>query len=159
MEGALTVASVELRIATKVRFCRTIVWSYLNKLYLSLLSPGTKTAKLCLVILNCIVEDQYANAFLHDANMTFTVPIYKMNLYHRKGKQWGVTYISKQACKCSCECRNSYKINISSTTSCKVKFSPIFSNLLQFAPLVNVTRAARGYFLQNHFIKLASLSK
>ena len=45
---------------------------------------GTKTAKLCLVILNCIVEDQYANAFLHDANMTFTVPIYKMNLYHRK---------------------------------------------------------------------------
>lgn len=45
---------------------------------------GAKTAKLCLIILNCIVEDQYANAFLHDANMSFTVPIYKMNLYHRK---------------------------------------------------------------------------
>jgi hypothetical protein len=45
---------------------------------------GQMTAKLCLIILNCIVEDQCANAFLHDSNMSFTVPIYKMNLYHRK---------------------------------------------------------------------------
>jgi len=45
---------------------------------------GATTARLCLIILNCIVEDQYANAFLHDANMTFVVPIYKMSLYHRK---------------------------------------------------------------------------
>ena len=45
---------------------------------------GVNTSRLCLTILNCIVEDQYANAFLHDSNMTFTVPIYKMNLYHRK---------------------------------------------------------------------------
>lgn len=45
---------------------------------------GAHTSRLCFTILNCIVEDNYANAFLHDANMTFTVPIYKMNLYHRK---------------------------------------------------------------------------
>eukprot|EP00111_Clytia_hemisphaerica_P009971 TCONS_00029172-protein len=45
---------------------------------------GADTSRLCFTILNCIVEDHYANAFLHDANMTFTVPIYKMNLYHRK---------------------------------------------------------------------------
>lgn len=45
---------------------------------------GVKTAKLCLIILNSIAEDQYANAFLHDANMAFNVPIYKINLYHRK---------------------------------------------------------------------------
>lgn len=45
---------------------------------------GAHTARLCLIILNCIVEDQYANAFLHDNNLTFSVPIYKLNLYHRK---------------------------------------------------------------------------
>lgn len=45
---------------------------------------GADTSRLCFTILNCIVEDHYANAFLHDANMTFTVPIYKMNLYHRQ---------------------------------------------------------------------------
>ncbi|XP_047128178.1 armadillo-like helical domain-containing protein 3 isoform X1 [Hydra vulgaris] len=45
---------------------------------------GINTARLCLSILSCITEDQYANSFLHDANMTFSVPIYKLNLYHRK---------------------------------------------------------------------------
>lgn len=40
-------------------------------------------AKLCLVILTCIVEDQYANVFLHDANMTFSVPLHKAQMYHR----------------------------------------------------------------------------
>ncbi|XP_029195478.1 armadillo-like helical domain-containing protein 3 [Acropora muricata] len=44
---------------------------------------GISNAKLCQIILTCIVEDQYANAFLHDANMTFSVPLHKAQMYHR----------------------------------------------------------------------------
>ncbi|XP_064382757.1 armadillo-like helical domain-containing protein 3 [Halichondria panicea] len=40
--------------------------------------------RLCLVILTCIAEDQYANAFLHDPNMTFPVILHKASLLHRK---------------------------------------------------------------------------
>ncbi|XP_078588857.1 armadillo-like helical domain-containing protein 3 isoform X1 [Branchiostoma floridae x Branchiostoma japonicum] len=40
--------------------------------------------KLCLVILTCIAEDQYANSFLHDANMNFVVHLYRMPMRHRK---------------------------------------------------------------------------
>ncbi|XP_072026688.1 armadillo-like helical domain-containing protein 3 [Amphiura filiformis] len=40
--------------------------------------------KLCLIILTCIAEDQYANSFLHDANLTFRVPLYRAPMRHRK---------------------------------------------------------------------------
>lgn len=46
---------------------------------------GASHAKLCFIILTCITEDQYANAFLHDINITFSVPLYKVHLYHRSG--------------------------------------------------------------------------
>ena len=34
-------------------------------------------ARLCLIILICITEDQFANAFLHDPNMTFPVTLHR----------------------------------------------------------------------------------
>ncbi|KAL3864628.1 hypothetical protein ACJMK2_006293 [Sinanodonta woodiana] len=43
-------------------------------------------AKLCLVILNCIAEDQYANSLMHDINMNFRVPLHRMPMRHRKIK-------------------------------------------------------------------------
>ncbi|KAK3589740.1 hypothetical protein CHS0354_021061 [Potamilus streckersoni] len=43
-------------------------------------------AKLCLVILNCIAEDQYANSLMHDVNMNFRVPLHRMPMRHRKIK-------------------------------------------------------------------------
>ena len=90
-----------------------------------------------------------------------------------------------QACK---QMQEFLQIKMYSTTSWKIKFSPIcsnflqfssicsnflqfapiFSNFLQFAPIFSnllhslhalraENHASRGYFLQNHFIKLASL--
>ncbi|KAK7109032.1 armadillo-like helical domain-containing protein 3 [Littorina saxatilis] len=43
-------------------------------------------AKLCFIILTCISEDQYANSLMHDANMTFRVPLHRMPMRHRKAK-------------------------------------------------------------------------
>ncbi|XP_064630017.1 armadillo-like helical domain-containing protein 3 isoform X2 [Lineus longissimus] len=45
-----------------------------------------KNAKLCLIILTCITEDQYANSLMHDVNMNFRVPIHKLPMRHRKVK-------------------------------------------------------------------------
>ncbi|XP_065071872.1 armadillo-like helical domain-containing protein 3 [Rhopilema esculentum] len=45
---------------------------------------GATTAKLCFLVLNCIVEDQCSSAFVHDTNMPFKVPLFKKMLYHRK---------------------------------------------------------------------------
>uniref|UniRef100_A0A3P8U416 Armadillo like helical domain containing 3 n=1 Tax=Amphiprion percula TaxID=161767 RepID=A0A3P8U416_AMPPE len=36
------------------------------------------SARLCLIILTCIAEDQYADAFLHDDNMNFRVNLHRM---------------------------------------------------------------------------------
>lgn len=43
-------------------------------------------AKLCLIILTCIAEDQYANSLMHDVNMNFRVPLHRMPMRHRKNK-------------------------------------------------------------------------
>uniref|UniRef100_A0A671RBZ8 Armadillo-like helical domain-containing protein n=1 Tax=Sinocyclocheilus anshuiensis TaxID=1608454 RepID=A0A671RBZ8_9TELE len=42
------------------------------------------SARLCLIILTCIAEDQYADAFLHDDNMNFRVNLHRMPMRHRK---------------------------------------------------------------------------
>ncbi|XP_073210897.1 armadillo-like helical domain-containing protein 3 [Lepidochelys kempii] len=42
------------------------------------------SGKLCLIILTCIAEDQYANAFLHDDNVNFRVNLHRMPMRHRK---------------------------------------------------------------------------
>ncbi|CAL8269434.1 unnamed protein product, partial [Gadus morhua 'NCC'] len=42
------------------------------------------SARLCLIILTCIAEDQYADSFLHDDNMNFRVNLHKMPMRHRK---------------------------------------------------------------------------
>lgn len=41
-------------------------------------------AKLCLIILTCVAEDQYANSLMHDINMTMRVPLHKLPMRHRK---------------------------------------------------------------------------
>ncbi|XP_050395850.1 armadillo-like helical domain-containing protein 3 [Patella vulgata] len=60
--------------------------------YSSIVMQDTKdtvrhnNAKLCLIILTCIAEDQYANSLMHDVNMTFRVPLHRMPMRHRKVK-------------------------------------------------------------------------
>uniref|UniRef100_A0A6Q2YLP7 Armadillo-like helical domain-containing protein n=1 Tax=Esox lucius TaxID=8010 RepID=A0A6Q2YLP7_ESOLU len=52
--------------------------------YSSIVMQDTKdehrlnSARLCLIILTCIAEDQYADAFLHDDNMNFRVNLHRM---------------------------------------------------------------------------------
>ncbi|XP_030207880.1 armadillo-like helical domain-containing protein 3 [Gadus morhua] len=58
--------------------------------YASIVMQDTKeehrlnSARLCLIILTCIAEDQYADSFLHDDNMNFRVNLHKMPMRHRK---------------------------------------------------------------------------
>uniref|UniRef100_A0A3Q3IPA2 Armadillo-like helical domain-containing protein n=1 Tax=Monopterus albus TaxID=43700 RepID=A0A3Q3IPA2_MONAL len=58
--------------------------------YASIVMQDTKdehrlnSARLCLIILTCIAEDQYADAFLHDDNINFRVNLHKMPMRHRK---------------------------------------------------------------------------
>ncbi|XP_043911526.1 armadillo-like helical domain-containing protein 3 [Protopterus annectens] len=58
--------------------------------YSSIVMQDTKdehrlnSGKLCLIILTCIAEDQYANAFLHDDNINFRVNLHRMPMRHRK---------------------------------------------------------------------------
>lgn len=58
--------------------------------YASIVMQDTKdehrlnNARLCLIILTCIAEDQYADAFLHDDNMNFRVNLHRMPMRHRK---------------------------------------------------------------------------
>lgn len=40
--------------------------------------------KLCLLILTCIAEDQYANSMMHDTNLTFKVSLHRAHMRHRK---------------------------------------------------------------------------
>lgn len=40
--------------------------------------------KLCLLILTCIAEDQYANSMMHDGNLTFKVQLQRAQMRHRK---------------------------------------------------------------------------
>ncbi|XP_046565676.1 armadillo-like helical domain-containing protein 3 [Haliotis rubra] len=60
--------------------------------YSSIIFQDTKdtarynNAKLCIVILTCIAEDQYANSLMHDVNMTFRVPLHRLPMRHRKVK-------------------------------------------------------------------------
>ena len=42
------------------------------------------TTRLCFIILNCITEDQCANALLHDVNVTFKVNLHRLQMRHRK---------------------------------------------------------------------------
>lgn len=60
--------------------------------YSSIVMQDTKdeiqhnNAKLCLIILTCISEDQYANSLMHDINMNFQVSLHRMPMRHRKMK-------------------------------------------------------------------------
>ena len=43
-------------------------------------------AKLCLITLTCVVEDQHACIFLHDSNISFEVALHKATMLHRRVK-------------------------------------------------------------------------
>lgn len=42
------------------------------------------STKLCFLILTCVSEDEYANALMHDAGLTFRVPLHRLPMRHRK---------------------------------------------------------------------------
>ncbi|XP_077984324.1 armadillo-like helical domain-containing protein 3 [Glandiceps talaboti] len=64
-------------LVTFLRYCSIILQDVKDQEKLG-------NGKLCMIILTCIAEDQYANSFLHDANMTFRVELYRAPMRHRK---------------------------------------------------------------------------
>ena len=42
------------------------------------------TVKLTFLILLCVTEDQYANALMHDPNLSFRVKLHRAPMRHRK---------------------------------------------------------------------------
>jgi hypothetical protein len=42
------------------------------------------STKLCFLILTCVSEDEYANALMHDAGLTFRIPLHRLPMRHRK---------------------------------------------------------------------------
>ncbi|KAL5470713.1 hypothetical protein EMCRGX_G028719 [Ephydatia muelleri] len=44
-------------------------------------------AKLCVITLTCVVEDQHACVFLHDSNISFEVALHKATMLHRRVKK------------------------------------------------------------------------
>lgn len=76
--------------AADVATTRNVLSTFLQ--YTSIVMQDTKlkrnisSTKLCFIILTCITEDQFANSFIHDENMSFQVCIHKMPMRHRKVK-------------------------------------------------------------------------
>lgn len=58
--------------------------------YFSAISQDVKdpckynSTKLCLIILTCMVEDQFANSLMHDTNLNFKVTLHRITMRHRK---------------------------------------------------------------------------
>ncbi|KAM7073415.1 armadillo-like helical domain-containing protein 3 isoform 3-T3 [Molossus nigricans] len=81
------ISAVELPLDADVQTSNLLI-TFLK--YSSIVMQDTKdehrlhSGKLCMIILTCIAEDQYANAFLHDDNMNFRVNLHKMPMRHRK---------------------------------------------------------------------------
>uniref|UniRef100_A0A8C0F440 Armadillo like helical domain containing 3 n=1 Tax=Bubo bubo TaxID=30461 RepID=A0A8C0F440_BUBBB len=75
------ISSAELPLDADVQTSNLLI-TFLK--YSSIVMQDTKdehrlhSGKLCLIILTCIAEDQYANAFLHDDNMNFRVNLHRM---------------------------------------------------------------------------------
>uniref|UniRef100_A0A3Q3M1A4 Armadillo like helical domain containing 3 n=1 Tax=Mastacembelus armatus TaxID=205130 RepID=A0A3Q3M1A4_9TELE len=69
--------------------------------YASIVMQDTKdehrlnSARLCLIILTCIAEDQYADAFLHDDNMNFRVNLHRMEINVYLMVEFIVTHMMK----------------------------------------------------------------
>uniref|UniRef100_A0A8C0ZJP9 Armadillo like helical domain containing 3 n=1 Tax=Cyanistes caeruleus TaxID=156563 RepID=A0A8C0ZJP9_CYACU len=79
------ISSAELPLDADVQTSNLLI-TFLK--YSSIVMQDTKdehrlhSGKLCLIILTCIAEDQYANAFLHDDNMNFRVNLHRMVTIH-----------------------------------------------------------------------------
>uniref|UniRef100_A0A674I688 Armadillo like helical domain containing 3 n=1 Tax=Terrapene triunguis TaxID=2587831 RepID=A0A674I688_9SAUR len=75
------ISSAELPLDADVQTSNLLI-TFLK--YSSIVMQDTKdehrlhSGKLCLIILTCIAEDQYANAFLHDDNVNFRVNLHRM---------------------------------------------------------------------------------
>ncbi|TRY78279.1 hypothetical protein TCAL_08766 [Tigriopus californicus] len=70
--------------------------------YCSIVMQDTKTEssqntnKLSFLILLCITEDQYANALMHDANLSFRIKLHRAPMRHRKtAVNWETDFSSK----------------------------------------------------------------
>ncbi|KAK5616218.1 hypothetical protein CRENBAI_015692 [Crenichthys baileyi] len=90
--------------------------------YASIVMQDTKdehrlnSARLCLIILTCIAEDQYADAFLHDDNINFRVSLHRMLAEGQQPFGLAAESYTKLCCKGFC-------IDILKKLSKTIKFS------------------------------------
>lgn len=61
-------------------------------------TKSSSNARLCLIVLTCIVEEQHTASFLHDPNMTFRIDIHRADLLHRRIKKDKQLYNLPLAC-------------------------------------------------------------
>lgn len=59
------------------QYCSIVMQDHKNE-------SSITNVKLCLLILTCISEDQYANSMMHDCNLTFKVLLHRAHMRHRK---------------------------------------------------------------------------
>lgn len=73
---AMTQSPTNLLVAV-FQYCSIVMQDHKNE-------SAAATLKLCLLILTCIAEDQYANALMHDVNLSFKVALHRAPMRHRK---------------------------------------------------------------------------
>ena len=72
----LTLSPTNLLVAV-FQYCSIVMQDHKNE-------SSAANLKLCLLILTCIAEDQYANALMHDVNLSFKVSLHRAHMRHRK---------------------------------------------------------------------------
>lgn len=73
---AMTLSPTNLLVAV-FQYCSIVMQDHKNE-------SSAANLKLCLLILTCIAEDQYANSLMHDVNLSFRVALHRAPMRHRK---------------------------------------------------------------------------
>lgn len=73
---AMTLSPTNLLVAV-FQYCSIVMQDHKNE-------SSAANLKLCLLILTCIAEDQYANSLMHDVNLSFKVALHRAHMRHRK---------------------------------------------------------------------------
>lgn len=73
---AMTLSPTNLLVAV-FQYCSIVMQDHKNE-------SSAANLKLCLLILTCIAEDQYANSLMHDVNLSFKVALHRAPMRHRK---------------------------------------------------------------------------
>lgn len=73
---AMTLSPTNLLVAV-FQYCSIVMQDHKNE-------SSAANLKLCLLILTCIAEDQYANSLMHDVNLSFKVSLHRAHMRHRK---------------------------------------------------------------------------